>query len=42
MRYIFLAIGALAASLFWVQAPSDKEEIRRQLAEVPGYRIMPD
>lgn len=42
MRYVFLAIGALAASVFWMQKSSDKEEIRRQLAEVPGYKIMPD
>jgi hypothetical protein len=42
MRYFFLAFGALAASVFWVQSSSDKEDIKRQLAEVPSYSIMPD
>ncbi len=41
MRYMFLAIGALAASVFWIQETGDKEQIKRQLAEVPGYSIMP-
>jgi hypothetical protein len=42
MRYLFLAIGVMAASVVWVQKSGEKEEIKRQLAEVPGYKIMPD
>jgi hypothetical protein len=42
MRYIFLAIGVMAASVVWVQKSGETGEIKRQLAEVPGYKIMPD
>ena len=34
MRYFFLAIGVLAASLVWAHRPEDKDEIKRQLAAV--------
>jgi hypothetical protein len=42
MRYVFLFIGAMAASVFWVQKSGDRHEVQRQLAQVPGYSIMPE
>jgi hypothetical protein len=41
MRYIFLMIGVLAASILWGQKSIEKNAVQRQLAEVPGYKIMP-
>jgi hypothetical protein len=42
MKYVFLMIGVLAASVLWGQKGIEKDAVQRQMAEVPGYKIMPD
>jgi len=35
MRYVFAAVGALAAVLVWLNQSSDGRQIRRQLMDHP-------